>query len=198
MKVLFATTNPAKIKYYAEKLIEKGIEILTIKDLDISIDINENGKNAVENSIIKAKAYYEMAKITTIAIDDTLYIEGLPEEKQPGANVRRINGKKLEDYEMLEYYSNLVKKLGGIAKANWVKGVAIYDGEKLKTFEYNRSDFYFVDKKSEKINEGYPLDSLTIVPEFNKYLSELTKEDLKKYKEKNNNKDIFDFLMQNL
>ena len=33
MKVLFATTNPAKIKKYTEKLKEKGIEVLTIKDL---------------------------------------------------------------------------------------------------------------------------------------------------------------------
>ena len=32
MKVLFATTNPAKIKKYAEKLKENNIEVLTIKD----------------------------------------------------------------------------------------------------------------------------------------------------------------------
>ena len=32
-QVLFATTNPAKIKKYTEKLKEKGIELLTIKDL---------------------------------------------------------------------------------------------------------------------------------------------------------------------
>ena len=35
MKVLFATTNPAKIKKYADKLKEKNIEVLTIKDLDV-------------------------------------------------------------------------------------------------------------------------------------------------------------------
>ena len=35
MKVLFATTNPAKIKKYAEKLKQKNIEVLTIKDLGI-------------------------------------------------------------------------------------------------------------------------------------------------------------------
>ncbi len=29
MKVLFATTNPAKIKKYAEKLKENNIEVLT-------------------------------------------------------------------------------------------------------------------------------------------------------------------------
>ena len=37
MKVLFATTNPAKIEKYAEKLKEKNIEVLTIKDLGINL-----------------------------------------------------------------------------------------------------------------------------------------------------------------
>ena len=56
MKVLFATTNPAKIKKYAEKLKEKNIEVLTIKDLGINLKPEETGKNAIENAYIKAKA----------------------------------------------------------------------------------------------------------------------------------------------
>ena len=55
MKVLFATTNPAKIKKYAEKLKEKNIEVLTIKDLGINLKPEETGKNAIENAYIKAK-----------------------------------------------------------------------------------------------------------------------------------------------
>ena len=43
-QVLFATTNPAKIKKYAEKLKEKGIEVLTIKDLGINLKPEETGK----------------------------------------------------------------------------------------------------------------------------------------------------------
>ena len=44
MKILFATTNPAKVKRYESKLTEKGIELITIKDLDFKLDIDENGK----------------------------------------------------------------------------------------------------------------------------------------------------------
>ena len=43
MKVLFATTNPAKIKRYAKKLKEKNIEVLTIKDLGINLKPEETG-----------------------------------------------------------------------------------------------------------------------------------------------------------
>ena len=35
MKVLFATTNPAKVNKYKEALEQKGIELITLKDLDV-------------------------------------------------------------------------------------------------------------------------------------------------------------------
>lgn len=113
MKLLFATTNPAKIKRYKSRLAENGIELITIKDLDLKLDINENGKNALENAYIKAKTYYDATKIITIGMDDNLFIEELPQEKQPGTHVRRVNGKVLTDEEMIEYYSNLAKEYGG-------------------------------------------------------------------------------------
>ena len=50
MKILFATTNPAKVKKYAERLKEKDIEVLTIKDLGINLKPEETGKNAIENA----------------------------------------------------------------------------------------------------------------------------------------------------
>ena len=43
MQILFATTNQAKIKNYAEKLKEKGYEIVTLKDLNITNDIEATG-----------------------------------------------------------------------------------------------------------------------------------------------------------
>ena len=48
MKVLFATGNPAKFKRYKESLEKNGIELITIKDIGINLNIDENGKNAIE------------------------------------------------------------------------------------------------------------------------------------------------------
>ena len=78
MKVLFATTNQAKVKNYKKALEEKGIEIITIKDLNLKLNIDENGKNAIENAYIKAKAYYEATNMPTIGMDDNLYIDEIP------------------------------------------------------------------------------------------------------------------------
>ena len=154
MKVLFATKNPAKIKRFADALAKKGIELITIKDLEISLKVEETGKNAIENAYIKAKAYYDAAGITTIGMDDNLYIENIPEEKQPGTHVRRVNGKELNDEEMIEYYSNLSREYGGKLVAKWVYGMVIYNGKDAKKYTWSKSNFYIVEKPSEKRNTG--------------------------------------------
>ena len=198
MKILFASKNPAKISYYAEELKKLDLEILTLKDLDLELEIKEDGKNAIENAIQKAKPYYEATHITTIGIDDNLYLEGLSDEEQPATHVRRINGKRLNDDEILDYYINVVKKLGGKADAKWVKGIAICSNKGIKTFEYSRSKFYFVTEKSKIMHEGYPLDSISIIPEFGKYLTELTEEERKIYKQNSSSKAILDFIKENI
>ena len=194
MKVLFATTNPAKVKKYKDLLKEKGIELITIKDLDFKLPIDENGKNAIENAYIKAKTYYDKTKIPTIGMDNNLFIEELAEEKQPGTHVRRINGKELNDEEMIEYYTNLVKENGGKLTAKWVYGMVICSRKGVNKFTWSKDHFYFVDKPCEKCNPGYPLDSMTIVPEFNKYLVELTEEDKVKYKKQDSIDNVIEFI----
>lgn len=198
MKILFATTNPAKIKKYAQELTNKNIEVLTIKDLNLNLKVDENGKNAIENASIKAKAYYEATGIVTIGMDNTLFIEELPEEKQPGTHVRRVNGKELNDEEMIEYYTNLVHDNGGKLTVKWIYGMAIYNGRESKTYTWSKDHFYFVDKPSKQRNPGYPLDSISIIPEFNKYLVELTEEEKRSYKEQKSTEGVIDFIVKSI
>ena len=198
MKVLFATTNLAKVKKYADKLEKRGIEVITIKDIGINLHVEENGKNAIENAYIKAKAYYDKTEITTIGMDNNLYIEGLPENKQPGTHVRRVNGKELTDDEMIEYYTNLVHQYNGKLTAKWVYGMVIYNGKEEKEYSWSKSNFYLVDKPCEKRNPGYPLDSMSIMPECNKYFVDLTKEDKNKDKQNYNEDDVIQFIVNNI
>ena len=198
MKVLFATTNPAKVRKYKKALEEKGIELITIKDLDFKLDIDENGKNAIENAYIKAKAYYDATKITTIGMDNCLFIEELPEEKQPGTHVRRVNGKELTDEEMIKYYTNLIKKYGGKLTAKWIYGIVIYNGKEAKKYTWSKSNFYLIDKPCKKRNPGYPLDSISVMPENNKYWLELTDEEKRKSKEQDNKDEVVEFIVNNI
>ena len=201
MEVLFATTNPAKIKTYKEKLENHGIKVLTLKDIGIDIEVEETGTTAIENACIKAKTYGDIAKKITIGIDTNLFFENIEEKEQPGTHVRRVNGKTLTDEEMIIHYKNLAKKYGGKIVAKWVNGIAIYNGKDIKTYSFCKNKFYLVDKESSKRHPGYPLDSISIIPEFNKYLTDLTKDEIEKRNENqniNNNSDVIDTIVQML
>ena len=198
MKVLFATTNPAKVKRYKEQLSENGIELISINDIDEKIDINENGKDAIENAYIKAKTYYDKTKIPTIGMDDCLFIEGISEEEQPGTNVRRVNGKRLNDEEMIEHYTKLVKKYGNKLTAKWVYGMVIYTDKGVSKFTWSKDDFYLVDKPIEKRNVGYPLDSISVIPESGKYFAELVEQKDETYKKKDSIEKVVNFIEKSL
>ena len=195
-KVLFATENKAKVKRFEKGLLENDIEIITINDLKEKLNVEENGKNAIENALIKARAYSKVIDIPVFAMDDNLYIEGIPEQKQPGMFVRRVHGKRLNDEEMIEYYSNLAHEYGkeGKLTTRWVYGIAVVNNGDEATYTWSKDDFYLVDKPSKVINPGYPLNSVSIDKETNEYFSETTKTKNKKYDES----DVIEFLVTNI
>ncbi len=178
-KILFATTNQSKINRFQKDLLEEGMEMISLKDIDIFIDVEENGLNAIENAILKAKAYSEKVEFPVIAMDDSLYLEGVPESLQPGLFVRRVQGKRLNDQEMISHYISLVKKYGkkGKITARWIYGIAYVLKDSIKTYTWSKEDFYLVDTPSKEIHEGYPLDSISIHKKLNKYFSEITDKD---------------------
>lgn len=179
IKVLFATGNETKVKRFSKGLEEKGIEVITLKDINTEIELEENGKDAIENALIKARTYSKIIDIPVFAMDDNLYLENVSEEKQPGMYVRRVNGKRLNDEEMIEHYTNLVKEYGtnGKLTCKWVYGMAVINNEEETTYTWNKEDFYMVDKPSNKIDTGYPLNTISINKKLNKYFTDITEEE---------------------
>ena len=196
-KILFATSNEAKVKRFKDKLLAKGIELLSLKDLDISLSVEENGTSAVENALIKARAYHNVTNMPVMAMDDSLYLEKVPDELQPGLYVRRVGGKSLSDEEMIKHYSNLVKNYGvdGKIVARWVYGLAIINEKKEETYTWSKNDFLLVDTPSKVINPGYPLNSISKNIKLNKYFSEMTQEDQENVQEQED--DVIEFIAKN-
>ena len=198
IKVLFATGNPSKAKRFSKGLKEKGIEVITLNDIDTKIEIEEKGKNARENALIKARACSEKIGIPVFAMDDNLYLENVPEEYQPGIYVRRVNGKRLSDEEMIKHYSNLAREYGNDGKitCRWVYGMAVINNGQESTYTWSKEDFYMTDKPSNKINEGYPLNSISINKKLNKYFTDITEEDKKMLQEDEN--DVVEFIAKSI
>lgn len=194
-KVVFATGNQSKVLRFKKDLLERGIELLSLKDLDLKLDVEENGENAIENALIKARVCYQKIHMPTIGMDDTLYMEGVPLDKQPELNVRRVNGKSLNDEEMLEHYTNLVNEyvIDGKVNCKWVYGLAVINekGEE-STYTWYKDNFYMVNVKSDKINPGYPLNSISKYKEIDKYFTDITDKD--KELISINEDDVIDFI----
>ena len=91
-KIVFATSNETKSKRFSEGLLKKEIEVLSLKDIDLKLNIEEDGRSVIDNALIKARECYKKTKMPSIGMDDSLYMEGVPLDRQPGLFFRRING----------------------------------------------------------------------------------------------------------
>ncbi len=176
-KLFYATKNKFKIQSMKNRLIGLDIEIVTPYDLNINIDVNEDGKSVIENATKKAKAYSSFVDMPIIAGDSALYIEKF--KNQPGLYVRRVNGKYLEDDELEKYYSAELEKVGGESIAYYITGLALINKDKLITTEIRENDFLMTSKicKGERNNDA--LGRLEIDIKSNKYFCEITNNDKK-------------------
>ena len=101
MKILYGTTNKAKLQTMEATVKSLGIELISLNDLQGELPyINENGNSPLENAEIKARAYYDAFRMPVFSCDSGLYFDELKEEEQPGIHVRRVHGKELTDDEI--------------------------------------------------------------------------------------------------
>lgn len=175
MKVLLGTTNPSKVNNFSNLLKDCEIEFITLKDIDIASEPEENGKTPEENAILKAKFYGQYFD-TVICNDCGLYFEelSLDDCRQPGLNVRTpMNMQRLSDEQMIEYYSKLIKELGGRVSAFYLDGIAVYNHGEIYSFmdkeNARKTGFDMIDKTAPKYFPGWPLNSLSINRETRKY-----------------------------
>ena len=86
-RIIFATGNADKMKEIRMILADLGLEIQSMKEARVDIDIVENGKTFEENAFIKAAAIAEELKnhdvqAVVLADDSGLEIDYL--NKEPG------------------------------------------------------------------------------------------------------------------
>lgn len=91
-RIIFATGNQNKMKEIKMILSDLGMEILSMKEAGIDVDVEENGTTFEENALIKARAIAERLPSDIILADDSgLEIDYL--NKEPGIYSARYAGK---------------------------------------------------------------------------------------------------------
>ena len=179
-KIIFATGNEGKMKEIREILdgltfLGEKVQILSMKEAGIDIDIIEDGTTFEENAMIKARAVAGAAKEAIVLADDSgLVIDYLNGE--PGIYSARCLGK---DTSYRVKNANLVQRLEGVPdekrSARFVCAIAavLPDGRELSTRGTIEGRIGY----EEKGLNGFGFDPIFYVPEIGKYTAELSDED---------------------
>ncbi len=177
MRLLYATGNPAKIEAMRRRISILGIEIYGLESLDAKLpQVPETGKSPLENAIQKAKAYFAVLKVPLFSCDSGLYFDNVPEEVQPGVNVRTVNGKRLSDEQMQAYYMGLAREYGDLV-ARYKNAICLVFDENHVYSAMEKSmesePFLMTSRPHPKNNPGFPLDSISIDLKSGKYYYDL-------------------------
>lgn len=95
MRFVLATHNPGKLREMGEILKDFGIEVVSPRELGITVDVEETGTTFAENAMLKAKAICKAAGLPAIADDSGLCVDAL--NGAPGVYSARYGGEGLDD-----------------------------------------------------------------------------------------------------
>ncbi|HPU62852.1 MAG TPA: XTP/dITP diphosphatase [Mobilitalea sp.] len=164
MKVIFATHNEGKMKEIREILKDLDIELYSLKDIGLNIDIEENGTSFEENAIIKARTVCDLTGNIVLADDSGLEVDYL--DKAPGIYSARFLGEDtsytVKNQYILDKLKNVQEK-DRSARFVCVIACAFPDGETVTRTGVIEG---FIAEKISGTN-GFGYDPIFYVPEYN-------------------------------
>jgi len=89
-QLLIATGNSGKVREYAELLSGISFELVSLKDLGITHEVDETGETFEENAWLKASEYAALSGLLTLADDSGLEVDALGGD--PGVRSARYGG----------------------------------------------------------------------------------------------------------
>lgn len=171
MKILAATNNNGKLKEIKEIL--EYYEIISLKDINLEIEVIEDGKSFSENAVKKAREIYDKTKIPCIADDSGIEIEEY--NGWPGVLTARFLG---EDKSTNEYAKErneyILEKMKGLPKekrkVTHVTCIAYCDENGAKTVIGEQIGYISEEAKGKN---GFGFDEIFELPN-GKTMAELT------------------------
>ena len=176
-KIVFATTNAGKIKEIKEILSDFDVEVASMKEMNITADIEENGATFEENSLIKARAVSKLTGLPALADDSGLEVDYLNGE--PGIYSARYLGRDTDyDYKNNYIIDKLKEAKGEERSARFVCVISLVlpDGREFvkKGVMEGRIGYEI------KGENGFGYDPIFFLPEYGKTSAEISAEEKNK------------------
>jgi XTP/dITP diphosphohydrolase len=168
--IVVATRNHGKLHEFRNLLLPLKSEILSLRDVSISDEIEESGQTFAENARLKAIGYSRLTQIPVLADDSGLEVEALG--GQPGIHSARYAGPDASDADRINKLLDELKKVGGGREARFVCALALAkDGVLLQEARGECRGIIIDDPRG---TNGFGYDPVFLFPEIDKTFAELT------------------------
>jgi XTP/dITP diphosphohydrolase len=174
--LLIATNNKGKVKELQDLLKDTGIDLITPSQINIDLDVIEDGQTYAENATKKAIAFAQASGLISVADDSGLEVDAL--NGAPGLYSARYgsqNGKKLSDAERRAY---LIRNLQDkprpwTARFHATIAIAIPKGETHLAEGFCEGEII----PEERGTGGFGYDPIFLLTELGKTMAELSMEE---------------------
>ncbi|MEI7918125.1 MAG: non-canonical purine NTP pyrophosphatase [Candidatus Saccharibacteria bacterium] len=179
MKILIATHNQSKLKRYQQILKSIDfIELVSLTDLNITEKVEEDCATNTDNALKKAHVYGKLSGLITVAADEALMTNFLPDNEQPGVYARRFTSDRSEltDNGVIDAWKQIFKLFPQDDKQFiWSFAIAFYNPtDESEDISHVQQISYVADHFSNILPSGYPMSTFMSPYPNGKPYSELT------------------------
>lgn len=171
-KLLIATNNKGKVKELQDLLKSLDVELVTPADINLNLDVEEDGANYAENAAKKALAFAQAGGLVSLADDSGLEVDAL--DGAPGLYSARYHPKPgANDADRRAY---MLENLQGKPRpwtAHFHATIAIAFNGEVRVVEGN---CYGEIIPEERGNNGFGYDPIFFIPELRQTMAELDME----------------------
>lgn len=176
-KLLIATNNQGKVLELQELLTGSGIEFVTPAQINLQLEVEEDGSNYQENAGKKAVAFAQASGMIALADDSGLEVEAL--NGAPGLYSARYSPKPgAKDKDRRDFLLENLKDKPRPWKAHFHATIAVAkpNGE----IEFAEGNCYGEIIPEERGTGGFGYDPIFLMPELGKTMAELEMEEKNK------------------
>jgi non-canonical purine NTP pyrophosphatase, rdgB/HAM1 family len=170
-KIIFATGNENKLKEIRQIMQDMDVEIISMKEASINIEIEETGTTFLENSYLKAKTIWDITGGIVMADDSGLVIDYLNGE--PGLYSARYMGENTSyDIKNANILGRMKAAKGNERSARFIASIVciLPNGKELSVVE--TMEGIIADKVAGENGFGY--DPILYLPDYDCTSAELS------------------------
>lgn len=170
IKLLIATNNQGKVLELQELLTGSGVEFVTPAQINLKLEVEEDGSNYQENAGKKAIAFAQASGLISLADDSGLEVEALG--GAPGLYSARYSPKPgANDKDRRDFLLSNLKGKPRPWKAHFHATIAVATPN--GNVEFAEGNCYGEIIPEERGSGGFGYDPIFFMPELGKTMSEL-------------------------